>query len=250
MSEEERFWFERPADLLRLPTPRRANASLYNDATKLVIIAAIVLAVLKVSYWVVVLVVGLLLVAFAYYNGHPPPRWAGDLSYGECKAAVAQEETTAMYEGEDDFLSSRGPQHQPRKVSVVSRASVEPFSRPHLQPKLEAPRSNARLDEAARATALRAWASGTTFIGPSGDEVRVVKDKTEEDCQLYRIRGISSPSGAPLVSKGKHLKATADEPKNAPEHFRHLQDYYESLEDDRAHVEYELALEEEAMPNV
>jgi hypothetical protein len=65
----ERFWVEIPSELFKITRCERNRASLFNDATKIVFLLAIALAILKCRRWHLVLLIGLVIVMFVYYNG-------------------------------------------------------------------------------------------------------------------------------------------------------------------------------------
>jgi hypothetical protein len=225
---EERFWVERPADLVALPTPHRSEVAAYNDAAKLVIITAIVLAALRFKAWAIVLAAGLALVMFVYYNRHPraqdapPPR-------DERKGAMFQTR-----------------QHSRGQRRAVTDASVEPFTRLPLEPrpsliatptatesKPARPDPDRRFrDGSGTRFDRRAWAATVTFVG-AGRPLPVPQPAGD----TFALRGARD---ALAGARGHRVEGIAHNRADEP-----LLHYYDTLEEDRAHIEHELAVEEQ-----
>jgi hypothetical protein len=221
---EERFWVERPADLVALPTPHRSEVAAYNDAAKLVIVAAIVLAALRYKAWAIVLAVGLALVMFVYYNRHPR---AQDAQRDERKGAMFQTRQQSSGQGR----------------RAVTDASVEPFTRVPLEPLESRPRlpktpaegrpgrreRDLRFrDGSSTGFDRRAWSGTVTFVGRGKPAAQAAVD-------TFALRGSCEASGRGRRVEGV-VHSRADEP---------LLHYYDTLEEDRAHIERELAVEEQ-----
>ena len=215
--DEELFWVERPSDLLRPPRPKRSKVAAYNDVTKLVIIAAIVLAILRVKGWALIIAIILLVIVFVFYNRYPcrnrnlvGERVPTEATYDECKAVMTQ---------------------------VGRKSAVEEFTRPRLTPELDAPRGHLKevstepipekvpedtfeYSEPVEEANKYDWESSVTFVtGPSVSEEKQTKFRYQGQDEFRPVR---AKSKTPVVTRPNHLLY-----------------YYETLEDDRDRVAYE-----------
>jgi hypothetical protein len=219
--KDEVFWVERPADLLELPTPNRSDVAVYNDATKLVIIAAIVLAVLKVRAWIVVLTVGLLVIVVAYYNKHPSSarRRAVEATVEECKEVL-------------------------REYKISDKERVEPFVR--MNGVLNAPREM-RMPISGTPTPITNHTNTTpsSSIGSNDTNVSISTAIDEFDEEGWRKTVTLVDDYMPNNNKKRTTtKRTNSVHNTRNEHFQHLEAYYESLEDDREQLQRELDVQD------
>jgi hypothetical protein len=282
LRSRERFWVERPADLVALPTPNRSPVASFNDATKLVIVTAVALAVLRIRGWLVLLLVGLLLVVFAYYNRRgscacdaeaeraPPSGTLRDspteeTSYDECK--VAMERRPAAI----------------RVASAVSRAEVEPFSHLQLTPRLTAPRERAPVSmeqqrrhyEEYRSDIRRErdWYESVTFADDASRQEHSNRAHArgapgEEEAEVYTISNAVAPSPRPVTAPRLPSSSGGDrftrpgtsrtasgwihptQPSTStpsPAASDHLEHYYQSMDDEREAKEHALSVEDESL---
>jgi len=261
--DNEKFWVERPADLFSLPRPTKSRTSLFNALTQLVIVVAIVLAVLRIKWWVATLTVGIIIIMFVYYNGHPgnksgksgksgkrkhgqdSPRTV-DLSYDECKVALEQgNKMKASFTVSTPVVSIRK-----NTRTAVSSASVEPFTL-HTEPRLDAPRKSAKpitgptitLNTGTKkksAQQLTNTTTSTTNAAKKQAEPRRFDSKKYADNDsrdTFRLGGAKHKESQP-----KELKIPIG--VNTPDA---LEQYYESLEDERQRVAHQFEVEEECM---
>jgi hypothetical protein len=267
LRSRERFWVERPADLVALPTPNRSPVASFNDATKLVIVTAVALALLRIRGWLVLLLVGLLLIVFAYYNRRGSCACdTEETSYDECK--VAMERRPAAI----------------RVASAVSKAEVEPFSHLQLTPRLTAPRERAPVSmeqqrrhyEEYRSDIRRErdWYESVTFADDASRQEHSNRAHArgapgEEEAEVYTISNAVTPSPSSRPVTAPRLPSSGGDrftrpgtsrtvsswihptqpstSSSSPAASDHLEHYYQSMDDEREAKEHALNVEDESL---
>ncbi len=247
--EEEKFWVERPADLFRIPHPSKSRAALFNLLTILVVVGAIILAILRFKYWFLVLTIGLIVVMFVYYNGRPAKRnktkTPTEMSYDECKVA----------------LKRKKKMNRKNTRTAVSSANVEPFTL-RVDPILEAPREASNRGKIPEDTKFIRKQAKQTQKQTKNIQEEQIKDtltkkqldtKRQFDSKRYQEEDAKDTFKLNNTNN-RNTKPSNTIPNNGSQKNLRvgtlgspLDQYYESLEDERMQNAYQFDVEEETM---